>query len=314
MSADTTRQGPPSVIAHTLTDRLAFFCVRSAAVVMLFAGLALVAAGVPMTSLFGGSAVARHVTELGVQTGATLGIAAGLVLLLCRERWIPLPNELRLAQTTRPAIGGWLLAVALTLLAVPAWLVLQLQPFLREWLSLLPILADVRLWDGANANGSGVVLIPIAAALTPPLLELMTMAAMVAASAGLLVLLLRRSVAFPRLYVAIALLLLGLTIAAHRGATAALLATLEVRRLMATSPSPKELAVAQDVLTRYISVVSAASAALPWACLAYLVWTPLLVTTNRARVTFSAVGDRRGAAPLDAANVDVVTRPPTLLG
>lgn len=304
----------------TRWDRVALFCARAAAAVTLMAGLALFTAAMPLVSLLGQSDVARTLSRLGVQVGTALVVCGGLSIWLARPHGVSLPvsrhvargGEPRQAEST-PSAGGWLGGIAVTLVSAPVWVAVRMQPLVAEWRSLLPLLADTRMWDGANTNGAGVVLLPIFAALTPPLLEVLSLIAMCTASVVLLTLLWRRSVAFPRLYAIVVVLLLGWVIATHRSATGALLAAEEVRRLMEGSSRPQELAVALSVLSRYTSVVATGAGSLPWACLGYAVWVPSIIGSSWSRAAFSATANRNSAR-LDATTVDAITKPPRFPG
>ena len=55
--------------------------------------------------------------------------------------------------------SAWLIAPAIVLAALPVWLVLRLQPFLAEWKRAIDVLAASNIWQEANANKSGVVLV-----------------------------------------------------------------------------------------------------------------------------------------------------------
>ena len=103
-----------------------------------------------------------------------------------------------------------MIALAIVLVALPVWLLFRLQPFLTEWSRVVDVLAASDLWQGANANMSGIVLVPLAGALTPPLFELAALFAFVVASAVLLPLLLSRSRRFPRIYLVCGVLLSAL--------------------------------------------------------------------------------------------------------
>jgi hypothetical protein len=101
------------------------------------------------------------------------GAAATYLSHTERRCW---PNERVTTDAhARPAVGGWLMALVAALLAAPVLLLLRMQPFLAEWRRVIELASAPGLWDNANANMSGVVLMPIFAALTPPFFELATL-------------------------------------------------------------------------------------------------------------------------------------------
>jgi hypothetical protein len=196
-------------------------------------------------------------------------------------------------------------------------LLLLLQPFLAEWGVVARLLAGSDIWQGANANMSGIILVPLAGALTPPLFELAALFAFVVASAVLLALLLSRSRRFPRIYIVCGVLLSGLVIASVRGADAALLAGDAIRQLTQSSTaSAEEFAQFTDILARYTSVVGATAPVLAWALCAYLAWVPAMFFSQTVRTTFATSADDRVSAPTPstAIGLETITRPPRFPG
>ena len=164
---------------------------------------------------------------------------------------------------------------------------------------------------------SGIILVPLAGALTPPLFELAALFAFVVASAVLLALLLSRSPRFPRIYIVCGVLLSALVIASVRGADAALLAVDAIRQLtQSSSASAEEFAQVTDVLARYTSIVDSTAPVLAWALCAYLAWVPAMFFSQRVRTTFAISADDRVSTPTPstAIGLEVITRPPRFPG
>ena len=203
-----------------------------------------------------------------------LGVAATYVLRLrpFRESQAPL------------GFGGWRLAFALTLLAVPAWLLLRLQPFLSEWREVAMLLWSSDLWQTANANMSGVVLLPIFAALTPPFVQLVALVAFVVSSLVMVGLLATKSARFSSLFVATVLVLTALVVASARGASAVSMTAEALQPFIEESkPRPQEDAEIRGIADRYMAAVTPTAAALGWAWLGYAIWIPPLVLSARRR-------------------------------
>jgi hypothetical protein len=171
------------------------------------------------------------------------------------------------------------------------------------------LLAASGILQGANANMSGVVLVPLAGALTPPFFELATLVGYVGASAVLLPLLLRRSPRFPRIYVACSVLLTALVLASVRGADAALFAADALERLiMETATTVDETAQLREGLARYTGVVGSTAPVLAWTLAGYLAWIPPLILSQRARITF-APDTRRSDSPTGSLDIEAITSP-----
>jgi hypothetical protein len=298
---------------NTLTERFGWWLLRSIAAVMMFAGAAVLVAGLAATSMPVGSAALSAIGGILFQMGALFVVLGGVAIVLSRPHGrLSLPNER--AETTeagRPELGGWLIVLAVALVALPVWLVLRLLPFLAEWRRVADFLAASRWWDGANANGAGLVVVPIAGALVPPLLELIALAGFVAASAALLRLLLTRSPRFPRVYIVCVVLLSALVIASVRGAGAAAVARTAVERLMEDTKSrgDEDVQVRQG-LDRYSSAVNTAASALLWTSGGYLIWMPAMFLSRRVRTTFARRSGRDDSTPASASGVEAITSPP----
>jgi hypothetical protein len=299
-----------------LTDRLTASVLRAVATAMLLAGVSVLVAGVPLLGMLTGSPVARTIAGILFQLGGVFVVAGATAIYLSRPRRFLLPNErAATSEAERPEVGGWLIALAIVLVALPVWLVLRLQPFLGEWGRVVDFLATFDMGEGANSSASGLVLLPLAGALTPPLLELAAMLAFVVASAALLMLLLSRSQRFPRIYLVCVVLLCALVIASVRGAAAAMLAGEAVQQLIeGSSPRPGESAELREGLGRYTSIVSSTAPVLVWTLCGYLIWVPAMIFSRRVRATFASSVGGRDSTSARATDIEAITNPPRSSG
>ena len=162
---------------------------------------------------------------------------------------------------------------------LPVWLLLRLQPFLAEWSRVIGLLATSDIWKERTRTCGGIVLVPLAGALTPPLFELAALFAFVVASAVLLALLLSRSRRFPRIYIVCGVLLSALVIASVRGADAAMLAGEAVRATHRRHERKRRGIGPVDgwSSTRYTSIVGSTAPVLAWALCGYLGWVPAMI-------------------------------------
>jgi hypothetical protein len=224
------------------------------------------------------------------------------------------PNERVNSEVVRSELGGWLIVLAIVLLALPVYLTIRLQPFLAEWGRVADFLGTFDIWSGGSANGSGLILMPLAAVLTPPFFELLAMIGFVVASAILLALLLLRSEAFPRLYLASVILLAAFVISSMRGASAAMTAAQAVQQLVVDwSATPEESAQLTELVSRYSRIVSSTAPVLVWTLLGYAVWIAPLMMSARARTTFVS-RPRRVATSGRALDLEAITSPPRFPG
>jgi hypothetical protein len=295
----------------TVAERLIGWFLRATARAVLSAGAAIFVACVPVFGLLSDSTASRAIAGILMQLGGAFVMAGATASYLSRSRGWRLPNErVTTAANQRPAVAGWLMVLGLTLVAAPVWLLLRMQPFLAEWRRVIELASAPGLWDNANANMSGVVLIPIAAALTPPFFELATLIGFVVSSLTLLPLLLWRSPQFPRVYVVCVVLLSALVFASMRGASAAALASDALRQLIdTTSANAQEAASLRQALERY-GIVFTTAPALLWTLFAYVLWVPAILSSMRARTTFAERVAPAVSTPATAADVAVITSPP----
>ena len=297
------------------------WALRSVAGIMLFGGVSeLVSGGLMLVMAIEASnfPVVRSIAGIVFQLSGVFVVCGATAMYLSRPRAPLLPNERATTHDAdRPDVGGLLIGLAIVLVALPVSLLLLLQPFLAEWSVVARLLAASEIWQGANANMSGVILVPLAGALTPPLFELAALFAFVVASAVLLALMLSRSRRFPRIYIVCGVLLSALVIASVRGAAAAMWAGDAVRQLIeGSSANAAESAQLMDGLARYTKIVGSTAPVLAWALFAYLAWVPAMIFSERVRTTFATSADDRVSAPTPstAIGLEAITRPPRFPG
>lgn len=267
-----------------LFDAFALWVLRAIANVMLLAGMAFFTAGLALQGFTDAWPVAAKFLAMLLQIGGVFVIAGAVAAYLSVTRRELLPNERGPAGAEGSALSGWMFGLAAVLGVIPFVLVAGLQPFLAEWSRLIGLMAQWDIWNGANANGSGLVLAPIAAALTAPFFELAAAALFVGISPMLLGLLLTRSRRFPRAYLVGAVLLSGLVVASVRGAAGAMATATALRPLIEGAPEARLLSNGFD---RYEAFVTGPLPVLFGALCAYLVWAPAMILSPRARATFA---------------------------
>jgi len=301
----------------TLVERFLLWALRTVATAMVLAGVSLLVAGLPLLGTLSEYAVLRTIAYGLLQIAGVFVVAGAAARYLSNRAGPVLPNERGSTfERDRPGIGGWLVALAITLIALPVWLVLRLQAFLTESRRVAGLLAASDMWESANANMSGVVLVPLFGALTPPILELATAAAFIVSSAILLVLLLSRVARFPRIYIALVLLLSGLVLASHRGAATASDVANAVQDLANNSSSFRgdEQAQFRSVVELYTSIVTSTAPTLAWTLLGYLVWVPAMFSSPRVLTTFARSADRSVWSHGRAEDLESITAPPRFPG
>jgi hypothetical protein len=303
------------------TERLVAWLLRSVAGAMTFAGTSALVAAVPLF-LFADMAGALRTIGWIVLQIATVFVTGGIAARYLLGTAVPiLPGERAAVTDSDDAGHGWVTALAVSLVGLPVVLVFLLRPFLAEWNTVLRLLAESDMWENANANMSGVILLPLFAALTPPFIELMTAVGFVATSALLLILLRPRSGRFPRTYLVCAVMLTALVIASVRSVDAARLAADGVQQLAADSNArPGETDELRAGISRYMTAVTSAAPPLIWTLFAYMAWMVPLFSVRHSQVFArrrptpemhaQVAGHGIAATSAAAPDVESITSPP----
>ena len=264
------------------------FLLRSAATLLVMAGIAALAAGLSAFKLLSGTSSARPIAVVVFQMAA-ISLAGGLAAsyLLRTRRAIFLSEGAPVPASEQTEVGGWLLLMAVALAGLPVWMVLNVREFLTEWRGVIAAGAASDIWNAGASNMAGIVLLPVFAALTPPFLELLAVLGFVLASTHLLSRLTARARTFPRFYVAWMLLLATVVILSWRAAAAGAIAGEVVERALNSSArDAAEAAPIKEFIVRYVSIVTSTASVLLWTLAGYLVWLPLVLLSDRIRTTF----------------------------
>lgn len=263
------------------------FVLRSAASLVLLAGMAALAAGLAAFGVLSTTSSARPIAVIIFQIATVFALGGMAALFIARTRRPMFPNERVMSPGAEPKVGGWLVVLALALVALPVWMMIRLGPFLAAWRQVVNMGIESNIWETGASNIGGLVLAPIFAALTPPFLELVTMFGFILASTTLLALLSRASQRFPRFYLAWMVLLSALVIGCVQGAAASSIAGAVVERaLERSSRDAAEAAEVMKFVAPYVTTVNAAASILVWTLCGYLVWLPALFFSGRVRTTF----------------------------
>lgn len=254
-------------------------------------------------------AIAR-VGQVFVQLGAVLVVGGLASIFLSRRRGWMLPNEASASSAApRPPLGGWLLGLGAALVALPLWLLSQSQTFFAEWGRVADFLGAEHAWTAATSDMGGLVILPLAAVLTPLSLDLAAVVGVLIASAVLLLLMVSRTPEFPRAYLACAVLLTTLVFASYLGGHAATtaLAGLEPS-IDKHSRDAAEAAEIRTLLTRHVDVVTSMVPVLVWVLCGYLLFVPAMLLSRRVSTTFAYRPPE--AVPRGGLDIEAITRPP----
>jgi hypothetical protein len=301
-------------IARSIVERIGFAFLRLEAICITTAAVALIMASF---ALWATDAKALRIVSGDVFRLAVVFALAGSVTFYLdhtRTRWLrdgPLSEA-----SAGSSFSGWLILFPLTLVSVPLLMLTRLRPLAEFWRDVLALADQIGPWQDLlrNSSASGLVLMPIIAALAVPAIEVLAAAAYVLDSTLLVALLLLRSTRVPRALLLCVLLQSSLVLASVVGAAVIERLTPSLEQLIRETPDPAgvEQARATDALQRYGVVTRGASDTLTWPCLAMAFWTPLILLTARSRVTFAAAGPLQGdptfhaSARIDPANVSAM--------
>jgi hypothetical protein len=298
----------------TLSERFIAWFLRSIAGALLFAGISMLLPGVPLFAVLPTDDLPelRLIGSRLLQLGGILLVTGLAAKYLLRSRKLPLPNEqVTIADDRRPAVEGWLLVLAFTVAVVPLLLVARLQPFFAEARPVAEFLESTSFWN----DRSGLVLLPLAGALTPPFLQLATTAAFIGTSVIALVLLLARSHRFPRTFIVCLVLATGLLVASHHSASSAkTIADILQQQIARARMNAEELATINEGIERYTGMLDLAGSTLMWTWTTYVIWLPAMFSSTRVRETFARPLRRPIEALERPRDVVAVTAPPKFPG
>jgi hypothetical protein len=296
-------------VSEPFFGRLIMWALRPAAAALTLGGLSAAIAAAATWTISGGADIPGTIAITVGGIAITLLLAGGATLFLTGSPASLLPNERRsIEERHRSAVGGWLWLLAVMLLVIPFGLIAWFRPFVNEWYQVVGLAAASDMWSGANANMSGMVLIPLAAAMAVPALELATLLLFLSTPLILLPLLLIRSWRFPRVFLALIVMLAALTLVSVLGSVATSRAGEQVGQLIReTTVSVEETTQLNGILTRYTRAITTTAPPLAAGLLGYLLFVPPLLLSRRAELTFA-----RPAAVAHATGQDLeaITRPP----
>jgi hypothetical protein len=279
-------------IARSIVERIGFALLKLAATCQTAAAVALTTASFALWAIDSESlwVISSDVLLLAV----VFAVAGSAALYLARRRTKWLPDGPLSEASAASSFNGWLLFFPLTVVGVAALMLTRLQPLAEFWRDVLALADQIGLWQELqrNSGASGLVLMPIIAALAVPGIEALAAVAYVLDSALLVALLLLRSTRVPRALVLCVLLQGSLVAGSVVGTVIIERVTPSLEQLIRETPDPGgvEQERATEVLRRYGVVTRGASDTLTWAWAAMVFWTPLILLTSRARKTFAAAG------------------------
>jgi methionine-rich copper-binding protein CopC len=183
----------------------------------------------------------------------------------------------------------WIWLLGLMLVALPALAGASLTDFVALWREILVLLDDVGFWDAFAQGGqnSGLVMLPIMAALFVPGLEAIAAFFLIAVPLVLLALLPTRSRHFPRLFTMLVVCQAGLVLASGIGADSFAKLAAELTAAMGATEDV-EVGRAAGQLRQASGVLTATATAFVAPLLGHLVWLPVLLVSPRAAAFFRA--------------------------
>lgn len=286
---------------RSVSERLAFNLLKLAAHVMMIAGVAMVVPSLALRTMGEDGEPAAAIARAG-QRFSAIFLAAGVAsLYLVGSRRRIFPNEGEPPGTDR-TVGGWLVLLALTLVALPLWLFTQSAPLMSISNDIIAFLGEQGVWQAIERDSqfSGLILMPVVAVLGVPFLEAGATVSFLGGSAILLVLMMVRSRRFPRAFLMCVLMQGALVIASAYGMRIVAHVSPFIERAVTegSTASTAQQRRALEEIQRYQSVVRATAVSLMWTWSGYLVWTPALFLSDRIRTTFAVVQPASIAAPL----------------
>ena len=277
--------------ARSIVEWFAFGVLRLAATGSAVSGIAILAAAGAVQTAGAGAGWARLVVGGSLGLALTLLLAGGISLYLKRAPTTWLPDGTHSRRSAGSGFDGWLILFPLTLIGVPALMLVQLQPLAAFWRDVFALAEQLNIWQGLQRNSpdSGYILMPIFAALTLPAIAAAAAVSTGVWSALLIALLLVRSTRVPRALLICVILQGALALASTVGGVVFERLAPSIEQLVGSTPDPSgvEHAPILAALQRYGSVVQGASKTLTWSWAVIAVWVPLLLLSVRARATFA---------------------------
>jgi hypothetical protein len=263
--------------------------------VMLAVGAASLALGLSLETLAGGSSeawvnwVRLFASKLGI-TFLLAGSAAFVVLMF--PGWFQFERKGN-SDAAEKEIGGWLIFLALSLVALPLAALAVAGPLISLWGEALRVMDALGFWkELKGALGSqfgGLVLAPLFAAALPALLEFAPLLSFGASSVFLLVLFSLRAREFPNVFFAWVLVqvacVLGSFYAVELLALSASFTPALLNELR--GEEAQEAAAFAAWIRRHDEIVEPTAIRFAWIFLGYLVWAPALLVSERAKRTFT---------------------------
>ena len=223
--------------------------------------------------------------------GATL-FATGVLLVVAPN--LPVPRAAAGTTSTWP----WALLLGLTLIGLPALAGASSSDLLALWREIGGRLHDIGFWDELKRSSqfSGVVLLPILAALFVPALETAAAFFLIAVPLALVVLLLARSPRFPRLFTMMVVSQAGLVLAGLLASDAFSALATQATGAMAAAPDAEVHALAEE-LERAAHALDSTATAFVAPMVGYLVWCPFLLLSHPVGSFFAAGAEEPASLP-----------------
>ena len=266
-------------VARIAAEQLLLFLFRTAGLAFLAAALATGGAFVAVLPLQGPDAP----QWLGVLARASLAMA-GTFLATGALVFAARPPSATAAgggggRPGRNAAG----LLALSLVALPALSFARARELTALWREILVLLERVGFWNAFEGGGmnSGLVLLPVLAALVVPALEAAAAFFLIAVPPGLLALLATRSPLLPRTFAMLAACQAGLVLASLIGADAFSRLATDVIALMSADRDAGLMDAIETLRRAEVALASTARGFVAPA-VGYVLWVPVLLLRRQA--------------------------------
>ncbi len=225
--------------------------------------------------------------------GATF-LVTGIVSYAARHGVAPSMRD-RVQTEVAPGVGNaagpawtWAPLLGLTLTGIPALAYADASGLVALWSEILDLLGRIGFWEELQRPGpfSGLVMIPVLAALFVPALEAAAAFFLIAVPLGLVVLLLARSRLFPTIFAMTVVCQAGLVVGSVLAADAFARLATEAGAAMIASGDAEVLRVAEG-LRRAHDVLTSTAAGFVTPLLGFLFWLPALWLSQGLGAFFS---------------------------